>query len=250
MMLTVSLALAAVGIIFAAFVKGVTGLGFPVIAVPVVAQFLDPQTTVVAISIPTFLMNIIQVIQGDASLATVRRFLPLMVCAIPASIIGTAILATASGALITGILGIIVTVYTTLSLLRVRLVIPPARERQIGVIVGLCSGLMGGATGMFSPPLIIYMTALQLPKATFVSAISLCFIAGQVPQLVSLLRYQLMTGPRLSMAALCCLVGAGGFLAGMRLQHAISQQLFAKVVLVVLLLVGLNLLRVGLRAAW
>jgi uncharacterized protein len=250
MMLTVSLALAAVGIIFAAFVKGVTGLGFPVIAVPVVAQFLDPQTTVVAISIPTFLMNIIQVIQGDASLATVRRFLPLMVCAIPASIIGTAILATASGALITGILGIIVTVYTTLSLLRVRLVIPPARERQIGVIVGLCSGLMGGATGMFSPPLIIYMTALQLPKATFVSAISLCFIAGQVPQLVSLLRYQLMTGPRLSMAALCCLVGAGGFLAGMCLQHAISQQLFAKVVLVVLLLVGLNLLRVGLRAAW
>jgi uncharacterized protein len=205
MMLTVSLALAAVGIIFAAFVKGVTGLGFPVIAVPVVAQFLDPQTTVVAISIPTFLMNIIQVIQGEASLATVRRFLPLMVCAIPASIIGTAILATASGALITGILGIIVTVYTTLSLLRVRLVIPPARERQIGVIVGLCSGLMGGATGMFSPPLIIYMTALQLPKATFVSAISLCFIAGQVPQLVSLLRYQLMTGPRLSMAALCCL---------------------------------------------
>jgi uncharacterized protein len=247
MTLTVSLALAAVGIVFAAFVKGITGLGFPVIAVPIAAQFLDPQTTVVVVSIPSFLMNIIQALQGGAPWATVRRFLPLMVCAIPASIIGTAILATAPGALITCILGAIVTVYATLSLWRVRLVIHPSKEGWIGAVVGLCSGLIGGATGMFSPPLVIYLTALQLSKATFVSGISWCFIAGQVPQLVSLVVYQLMTGPRLGMAALCCLVGAVGFLAGTRLQHAISQQLFAKVVLVVLLLVGLNLLRLGLR---
>jgi hypothetical protein len=103
---------------------------------------------------------------------------------------------------------------------------------------------------MFAPPIVIFITALQLPKASFVSAVSLCLIAGQIPQLVGLVGFRLITGPRLGLAALGCLMSAGGFLAGLRLQHAISQRVFAKVVLVVLLGVGLNLLRVGLMGLW
>lgn len=247
---TISLALAALGIIFAAFVKGVIGMGFPVIAVPIAAQFLDPQTTVVAITIPAFLMNIIQVIQGRISFDTLRRLLPIIALAIPGSVIGTALLAKAPGSLIICILGVIVTLYATLSIWRLRLIILPSREKPIGAFVGLCAGLIGGATSMFAPPIVIFITALQLPKASFVSAVSLCLIAGQIPQLVGLVGFRLITGPRLGLAALGCLMSAGGFLAGLRLQHAISQRVFAKVVLVVLLGVGLNLLRVGLMGLW
>jgi uncharacterized membrane protein YfcA len=103
---------------------------------------------------------------------------------------------------------------------------------------------------MFAPPIVIFLTALQRPKASFVSAVSLCLIAGQIPQLVGLVGFRLITGPRLGMAGLGCLISAGGFLAGMRLQQAISPQIFAKIVLVVLLLVGLNLLRVGVTGLW
>jgi uncharacterized membrane protein YfcA len=247
---TISLALAALGIIFAAFVKGVIGMGFPVIAAPIAAQFLDPQTTVVAITIPAFLMNVIQAIQGGISYATLCRFLPTIGLAIPGSLMGTALLAKAPGSLIICILGVIVTLYAALSIWRLQLVIPPSRERQVGAVVGLGAGLIGGATGMFAPPIVIFMTALQLPKATFVSTVSLCLIAGQIPQLLGLVGFRLITGPRLSMAALACLVSAGGFVAGMRLQQAVSQQVFATVVLVVLLLVGINLLRVGVTGLW
>jgi uncharacterized protein len=250
MTLTISLALAALGFIFAAFVKGVIGMGFPVIAVPIAAQFLDPQTTVVAITIPAFLMNVSQVIQGGVSYTTFRRFLPTIGMAMPGSVMGTALLAKAPGSLIICMLGIIVTLYAALSLWRLQLVIQPSRERQIGAVVGLGAGLIGGATGMFAPPIVIFMSALQLPKTTFVSTVSLCFIAGQIPQLLGLLGFRLITGPRLSMAALACLVSVGGFVAGVRLQQAISQQVFAKVVLVVLLLVGINLLRVGVMGLW
>jgi len=242
---TVSWALAAVGIIFAAFVKGVTGLGFPVIGIPIAAQFLDPQTTVVAISIPAFLMNLIQALQGGISLAMVRRFMLTMVCLIPGAIIGTALLAKVPAALITGILGFIVTQYAALSIWRLRLVLQPSQERQAGVVVGLCGGIIGGATGMFSPPLVMYLTALRLNKEAFVAAVSLCFIAGQIPQLLSLMGFHLITVPRLGMAALFCLLSAVGFLVGLRLQRSISQRVFAKGVLVMLLVVGLNLIRIG-----
>jgi hypothetical protein len=103
---------------------------------------------------------------------------------------------------------------------------------------------------MFAPPIVIFITALQVPKATFISTVSLCLIAGQIPQILGLVGFRLITGPRLSMAALGCLVSAGGFLTGMRLQRTISQPVFAKVVLMVLLLVGLNLLRVGCIGLW
>jgi uncharacterized protein len=242
---TLSWALAAIGIIFAAFVKGVTGLGFPVIGIPVAAQFLDPQTTVVAISIPAFLMNLIQAFQGGISLAMVRRFAPTIVFLIPGAIVGTALLAKVPGAFITGILGFIVTLYAALSIWRLRLVLQPARERQAGAVVGLCGGLVGGATGMFSPPLVMYLTALRLRKETFVAAVSLCFIAGQIPQFLSLVGFQLITVPRLGMALLFCLLSAVGFLVGLRLQRSISQRVFAQGVLVVLLVVGLNLIRSG-----
>ena len=74
----------------------------------------------------------------------------------------------------------------------------------------------------------------------------MCFLAGQIPQLLSLLGFRLLTGPRLTIAALFCALSACGFLLGTRLQRAIGQQLFGKVVLAVLLLVGLNLVRLGL----
>jgi len=247
---TISLALAAFGIIFAAFVKGVTGLGFPVIGLPVAAQFLDAQTTVVTISIPAFLLNIIQTFQSGVPTAMVRRFLPAVLLLIPGAVIGTALLARVPGPLITFILGLIVTLYAGLSIWRLHLVIRPAHERWAGAVLGLGAGVVGGATGMFSPPLVIYLTALQLPKDAFVSAVSLCFLAGQIPQLVSFVAFRLLTGQRLGIAALFCVLSALGFLLGIRLQRVLSQRLFAKGVLAVLLVVGLNLLRYGLMGLW
>jgi uncharacterized membrane protein YfcA len=47
------------------------------------------------------------------------------------------------------------------------------------------------------------------------------------------------------MAALFCGLSAFGFLLGVRFQRTISQQRFAKVVLVTLLVVGLSLLHSG-----
>jgi uncharacterized protein len=241
----VALTLAAMGIIVAAFVKGATGIGFPVIGAPIAALFLDPQTTVVAITLPAFLMNVIQTIQGGVSLALVRRFLPTLLVLVPAAVGGTALLAYVPGSLLVLILGVIVTAYAVISLWHPRLVLPPAYERWAGISAGLCAGVIGGATSIFSPPLVMYIAALQLPKAAFVSAVSMCFLGGQIPQLVSLVGFGLLTAPRLGVAALFCVLSAVGFLLGLRLQRHISQTRFAQMVLITLLVVGLSLLRTG-----
>ena len=72
-------------------------------------------------------------------------------------------------------------------------------------------------------------------------AMPAAFTPGQ--DLVSLVSLRLLTGPRLSMAALFCGLSALGFLLGIRLQLTISQQRFATIVLIILLGVGLSLVR-------
>jgi uncharacterized membrane protein YfcA len=238
-------ALAAVGIVLAAFVKGVTGMGFPVIGAPIAALFLDPQTTVVAITIPAFVMNVIQAFQGGVSGALVRRLLPVFVVLIPSAIAGTIVLARVSASMLMFLLGLLITVYAVVALWRLRLVVPPAHERWVGALTGLCSGVIGGATSIFAPPVVMYLTALQLPKEAFVATTAICLLVGQIPHLASLVSLRLLTAPRLSMAALFCGLSAFGFLLGVRLRRTISQARFAKVVLVTLLGVGLSLLRSG-----
>ena len=156
--------LAALGIVFAAFVKGVTGMGFPVIGAPIAALFLDPQTTVVAITIPAFVMNIVQAVQGGVSRALVRRLLPVLLVLVPSAIAGTIVLARVSRSMLMLLLGLMIIVYAVVALWRLRFVVSPEHERWVGALAGLCSGVIGGATSMFAPPVVMYLTALQLPK--------------------------------------------------------------------------------------
>jgi len=90
-------------------------------------------------------------------------------------------------------------------------------------MAGLGAGVIGGATSMFAPPLVIYLVALRLPKETFVGAVSVCLLGGQIPQLVSFVGFQMFTASRLRVAALFCMLSALGFLLGIRLQRTIRQ---------------------------
>ncbi len=52
--------LGALAVALAAFVKGTLGVGFPILATPVLASLVDPQTTVIAVSVPAVLVNLFE----------------------------------------------------------------------------------------------------------------------------------------------------------------------------------------------
>jgi uncharacterized membrane protein YfcA len=235
------------GIVLAGVVKGATGMGFPTLGAPIAALFLDPQTTVVAITLPACGMNLLQACQGGVSRPLVRRLLPVLVVLVPSAMAGTMVLARVSSSLLLLLLGLLITIYALVALGRLRLVVSPGHERWVGVLVGLCSGVIGGATSIFAPPVVMYLTALDLPKEAFVATTALCLLVGQIPQLVSLVSLQMLTVPRLGMAALFGGLSACGFVLGVRVRRRISQQRFATVVLVTLLLVRLSLVHAGVR---
>lgn len=63
-----------IALLLAAFVKGVTGLGFPLIATPTVALLLDIRTAVTVLILPNLFMDSAQVIRDGLPYEIFRRF--------------------------------------------------------------------------------------------------------------------------------------------------------------------------------
>ena len=66
--------LVGISLLVAAFVKGTTGFGFPLIATPTVALLLDIRTAVTILIIPNLVMDIALVFRGGLPYAAFRRF--------------------------------------------------------------------------------------------------------------------------------------------------------------------------------
>ena len=83
--------MAVVGVAY--LVKGITGLGGPSLAVPVLAGFLGVEFTVAVIAIPTAVSNVWLVWENRAEAPGIRRFMiPLLVAGFVGTIVGVWVL--------------------------------------------------------------------------------------------------------------------------------------------------------------
>jgi hypothetical protein len=55
------------------FVKGVAGAGMPIVAIPVLASFLDVQSAVAVMVLPVIVTNVMQVVRFRGEAAEVAR---------------------------------------------------------------------------------------------------------------------------------------------------------------------------------
>src|SRR5690242_8507173 len=81
-----------VALLVASFVKGATGLGFPLIATPMIALLLDIRTAVAVLILPNLFMDSAQVIRDGFPSEIIRRFKVLIAPTIVGVFLGTMVL--------------------------------------------------------------------------------------------------------------------------------------------------------------
>src|SRR3972149_2389441 len=110
----------AVGLIVfaAATIKGVAGLGFPLITVPLVANIIGPPAAVVVIAVPTVASNLFMVAQGGGSATRLRQLAWMTAGRLAGTAVGARALRDISPTLLAVILGIIAVGYAGTALLR------------------------------------------------------------------------------------------------------------------------------------
>ena len=233
---------------FAAVLKGGLGIGFPLIATPVVATLVGVRESVVIMAIPTLASNLIMIGRIGLGDSQARRFVPFIVALIAGTVAGGALLRSLNAAALSIALGLIVLLYVGLRLAHPGFTVSPRLERVVAPIVGAASGLLGGTTNIFSPMFATYLHALKLDPKAFVGSVTLLFTVGNLTQIATYTQLGLYTGERLLYAVAFCIPMVIGIALGMWLQQRLNAVLFDRLVLVVLTLSALNLLYRGLTS--
>lgn len=234
--------LVAASLLLAAYVKGTTGLGFPMIATPVVALLLDIRTAITILIIPNIVMDLAQILRGSLSTAVFRRFSWLLLCTIAGVFLGTKFLVMLPIWVLNLSLGVMILAFVASNLLRFDFAISPKTEGVLSPMVGVVGGFLNGMTNAAGPALAIYLYSLRLPKADFIKSIATIFIVTKLSQLVAVSTWNLFSASTLWLSLEVTLFVLLGFYAGLKTQDRVNQQNFNRGLLIALSLIGVTLI--------
>lgn len=237
MLLWCSIALVLTGV-----VKGVLGIGLPLVAVPLLALVMPVPQAVALMPIPILVANSWQALYGGQFLATLRRFRLLIITMIIGTFIGVKILTLTDPRVLYAIIGSIVIVFSLTGFIRADFQVRVQVERWLGLIVGLASGVLGGVSTIAGPPLVMFLAALRLPKDEFVGTIAGLYLCSVIPLTFALGTFGVMGGKELLWSALATVPLMLGVPLGQLLRRRLNQETFRKGLLAMLVLTGLSLI--------
>jgi uncharacterized membrane protein YfcA len=235
-------ALMAAVVLGAAFVKGAIGFGTPLLSLVV-----DVKTAVVVLILPNIVMDGIQFARRGAPLATVRRFVGLLVSGAAGVVLGTHVLTLLSPRAATVTLGVSVLCFVALNATGLSPRVPARWEPWLSPPAGFVAGVIGGVTNAPAAALVLYFHAIGLSKHDFVSSVAFTFFFYKLVQLGAVSWYGLLPWSLLGASLALTAVGLGGFALGLRVQDRLDQQSFNRSVLGFLALLGAWLL---VRSLW
>lgn len=239
--------LVAVAFFVAGTSKGVLGVGIPLIAVPALSGVMHPATTLAVLALPIVLANLWQAFEGRRFGHTFRRFWPAIPAIIVGGLIGAQFITTIDPKSAQLALGIIVLCYATSQLFSLQVPAPPPRlEKYWTSVIGLISGVLGGFAAYFGPPVIMYLLALKVTKEEFIGCAGMLYLIGIVPVFGTLVYKGVLGIPEFTLSMIGAVLILAAMFFGSWLRDRISQQVFRKALLIILIAMAINMLRRGL----
>lgn len=235
-------------VVAAGVVKGAVGFAMPLVMISGLGSFLDPKLVVAGIVFPIVVSNGLQVLRaGLAEAWTALKEYRLYIGIVCAMILVSAqFLTVIPGRAMFLVLGVPVVVLCAVQLAGLRLTIPPHRRGAFSVAAGLVSGTLGGLAGTWGPPTVLYLLAVETPKARQIAVQGVIYGLGSLFLLLGHLKSGILNAATAPFSALLVVPALAGMWIGFRLADRLDQQRFRKATLAVLLLAGLNLVRRGL----
>ena len=202
-------------IMFCGWVQGALGMGFPMIATPLIAAVTDMQFAVVTVLLPCLATVIVTLAKSPDFGIVLRRFWWMPICSLPGAAIGARLFVLFPQfpyALL--LAGVILTYLGMLRLGHVEWPLLKRHDRISGIGCGLLAGLFESTANIAAPPLIIYYLNISLPPLMLVPAMNISFFVGKSTQFATLVAggiaspsHWLITLPLAVIATATCLHG-------------------------------------------
>jgi uncharacterized membrane protein YfcA len=236
--LTLSIGLA---FFLAGIVKGVTGMGLPTVAMGVLGSIMSPVAAAALLIVPSFVTNVWQLASGPNFVVLSRRLWTMMLGIVLGTVTGSAILTGGHSQWTTAGLGAALVVYASYTLLAQQLSVRTVVEKWLSPMIGLTTGVITGATGVFVIPAVPYLQALGLSKDDLIQGLGLSFTVSTIALAAGLVWQRALQLDGLAVSTLALLPALLGMWLGQAIRKRVSPQTFRRWLLVCLLLLGIEL---------
>lgn len=229
--------------LLAGMVKGVIGLGLPTVAMGLLGLVMPPAEAAALLILPSFVTNVWQLLAGPQLGSLLRGLWPMMLAALVATIAASAVIVGSDARLAAAGLGVALLLYAVLGLMNVRMQVPPRARPWAGPLVGLVTGGMTGATGVFAIPAVPYLAGLDLGRDGLVQALGLSFTVSTVALAIGLAWHGALPLRAAGISLGAVVPALAGMAAGGWLRQSVHPETFRKWFF-------LGLAGLGLHLAW
>ena len=236
------IAILVAGLAVAGLAKGMSGMGLPLIATPILAGALGPRMAVTIVTIPIFVANTLLLLQGMRDRSLLRGIVPFMAASAIGTAIGTVLLAQIDQRTF----AILITAMVVLFLARGDRLLgddPAAlRARILGPLVCFVGGVLQGTTSIASPIVGSYFHAQRLRPAEFVFVLAAIFQLNSTVQLIGYSLQGLYTPEIVALGLLGLVPTLLAMAVGIYARGKLDAVLFRRFIVALVVLSVLNLL--------
>ncbi len=239
---------AALAIAAGGFAKGVVGFALPLVGLSLAGSFVPYEVAVALLIVPMLASNLVQGLRGGVGLAlgSLRRFWLMSVILVVVIALAAQLVTALPESVLFVIVGAVVSGFAASQLAGWRPRFPPHHRVAVESGVAVAAGVLGGLSGIWGPPLVMYLITLDLPKTEMVRVQSLMFLLGSVVLFFAHLHSGVLDAATLPASAWMTVPAMLAMFIGYRVHDRLDQEVFRRATLIVLVLTGLNLLRRGL----
>ncbi|NVN87289.1 MAG: sulfite exporter TauE/SafE family protein [Rhodopseudomonas sp.] len=235
-------------LIVAGLMKGIIGVGMPIVALPLVSMFIDVKAAVMLLTVPLVLSNIPQALEGGETLECLVRLIPVLVGMMPGILIGVLVLLKSDPSVAKTVAGMAVMLVAVLTLLAPKFRLRESLQMPVGIAAGFLGGALGGVAAMPGPLVFTFLLSKGLRGKDFTKEASLFLVLSAALLAGTLASSYKFDWVDLAISALALAPVAVGMFFGQKLRDMIDEQAFKKIVLLVVLASGAGLLLKGLSS--
>lgn len=235
----------ALAFLLGGFVKGAIGLGLPTVAVGLLSLAMSPMEAAALLAVPALVTNAWQLV-GARLPALVGRLWQMLAGVALGTWAGAQAIQDANADVALTGLGAVLAAYAVLGLSFAPRRLAPRAERWLALPVGLATGLISGATGVFVFPAVPFLAALGLDKRDLVQALGLSFTTSTITLALALLGRGAFEGGVAAASLLLLAPALAGMALGRWVQSRVSEAVFRRFFFLGVLTLGLHLAAQGL----
>jgi uncharacterized membrane protein YfcA len=162
------------------------GMGLPTVAMALLGLLIAPIEAAALLVIPSLVTNVWQFVSGESKIQTLKRLWPMLTFVCIGTGFGIHFLTATASAWPNITLGSVLALYALIALFHPKFSIPIKAEKILAPVIGLLTGVLTGATGVFVMPAVPYISSLNLTKDELIQALGLSFTVSTIALAVGL----------------------------------------------------------------